>query len=91
MRDDKRYKPEVKHFHEIVVPDTYRRVFFDIDRDQPFTMEEIVQIQQVLTDAIADIYNIKLYNDEFAIYTSQKVVNQATENMDHMSRIYINM
>lgn len=91
MRDDKRYKPEVKHFHEIVVPDTYRRVFFDIDRDQPFTMEEIVQIQQVLTDAIADIYNIKLDNDEFAIYTSQKVVNQVTENMDHMSRIYINM
>jgi len=91
VRNDDRFKKEIKHFHEIMVPDCYRRVFFDIDREEPFTTQEIIQIQQILTDAVAEIYNVKLDSDEFAVYTSQKLKDKVTEDMNRHTEFYINI
>ena len=91
IRGDGRYKKEVKHFHEILIPDTHRRIFFDIDRDEPFTIEEIVTMENVLRNAVAEIYNIILDKDEFAVYLSQYPENEVTEQMGCDTKQYIHL
>ena len=59
-------------FNEVLIGDTYRRIVFDIDRpNQPFTLDELREIRDVLTQRVAQVYGFDINSSEFAVYTSQ--------------------
>ena len=89
MRADWLYKKQIKHLHETLLPNRSRRVFFDIDRDdKPFTMKEIGQMEKVFTEALEVIYKIKLPNNVFAVYLSQKRNCEILDDADHDTIFY---